>query len=443
MRFLKEHAVGLVGISLVTDDFQKAVIATKAIKKSLGLPVIWGGAHVNVCPEECLEYVDMICMGEGEEALLELVNSLSDNQKPEPAIKNIWFKTPGGEILRNELRDLTENLEQFPLADIDPVTSYQMNERVFDHPADRANRMEYSIMTSRGCPYGCCYCYNNYRRKHYQGKGRYVRLRSIENVIQELSIAKAAYKDLKKINFWDDSFLVRDKEEFKKFAELYNKYIGIPFFILAEPMAFDEEKIGILKGCGLSQIQIGIQTGSERINKEVYNRKISNRRVSEIARSIDRLGLAVKYDVIFNNPYETREDIIRTIRLFAEFPKPYFIQGYNLIFYPGTQITENALRDGFISARKDKDDFTTIQGEINTPLLSKRRSVISSRFYSVNYDSGAKEYLNYVFRLLGTRYISRGVIEYFIRSETIFKRFFLKFLTKGYFFLSRIKNMVG
>src|SRR3990172_10809851 len=90
---LREKKTALVGISLVTDDYYSAVVATKAIKRDLGLPVIWGGAHVNIKPDECLRHADMICRGEGEEALLELVRNMSAHDKNDTSIKNIWFKT--------------------------------------------------------------------------------------------------------------------------------------------------------------------------------------------------------------------------------------------------------------------------------------------------------------------------------------------------------------
>ena len=72
IQLLKQQRISLVGISLVTDNYYSAVILTKAIKKELAIPVIWGGAHVNVMPDECLRHADMICKGEGEEALLDL-----------------------------------------------------------------------------------------------------------------------------------------------------------------------------------------------------------------------------------------------------------------------------------------------------------------------------------------------------------------------------------
>ena len=69
---LKEQSVSLLGISLGTDNYEAAVMLTKTIKSQLSVPVIWGGAHPTIMPDECLKYADMVCRGEGEGALLEL-----------------------------------------------------------------------------------------------------------------------------------------------------------------------------------------------------------------------------------------------------------------------------------------------------------------------------------------------------------------------------------
>ncbi|MBU0683822.1 MAG: B12-binding domain-containing radical SAM protein, partial [Candidatus Omnitrophica bacterium] len=347
IRILKEKKIDFAGVSLVTDNFLSAVTLTKIIKEDLHIPVIWGGAHVNVMPEECLRYADMICLGEGEEALLEVANSISQN-KHNTEIKNIWFKDRGN-IIRNELRSLEENLDKYPFPDFDFDTQYFMNSEDFSQRSRQKKTLEYSLMTSRGCPYRCSYCYNSYRWKNYAGKGKYVRTRSIENVIEELVSAKQYFGKIERVNIWDDSFLVRDIDNLLKFKELYVRKINIPFFIMAEPMAFNEEKIKILKNSGLSEIQMGIQSGSERVNRDVYNRPISNEKILDISRVIHQLGIRVKYDIIFNNPYENKDDLLETIGLLRRFPKPFFLQGYNLIFYPGTEITETALKDQYIS----------------------------------------------------------------------------------------------
>ena len=81
VEIIHRENISLVGVSFVTDDYKSAVIVTEEIKEKVGIPVIWGGAHVNVRPEESLNYADMICLGEGEDALKELVRNISEYNK--------------------------------------------------------------------------------------------------------------------------------------------------------------------------------------------------------------------------------------------------------------------------------------------------------------------------------------------------------------------------
>ncbi len=437
---LCKRKVSLIGISLVTDDYKKAVILTKHLKQTMNIPVIWGGAHVNIIPEECLRHADMICLGEGEEALLDLVKNYSEGNF-DLSTKNIWFRTENG-VVRNELHNLEENLDKYPFPDFDLSTQYVMNEKGFENLAERHLNGEYSIMTSRGCPYSCYYCYNNYRRKQFKGKGKYLRKRSVENIIDELVIATTNFKSLRKINFWDDSFVTRNIEDFEKFRDLYTAKVGLPFFSLIEPMAFDFEKIKILKDSGLVALQLGIQTGSERINREVYNRHVTNQKVVEVARQIRELGIDVIYDVIFNNPYETEADVSETVKLFLQFPKPVSLQGFNLIFYPGTEITERALKDGYISLKEEAEDYSTIEGVKDSPTSMKGKSVISERFYRINYTSEGKEYWNTVLSLFALLHVPWGCMRFFGQSKTLLKRVLLRLFIKLYALAHSLKDAV-
>lgn len=431
VRMLAEKNTTLVGVSLVTDDYHSAVVVTKSIQSELGLPVVWGGAHVNVKPEESLRHADMICLGEGEEALLECVKKMSESPVLDTSIRNIWFRTEAG-IIRNELRPLEENLDKYPFPDFDLDSQYIMTKSGLDRVSEKHLNFEYNIMTSRGCPYSCFYCYNSYRRKQYSGKGKYLRARSIENVIEELSLARKMFKNLKEINFWDDSFVARRIEDFQLFGELYREKVNLPFFALIEPMAFNYAKIRLLRECGLSKLQIGIQSGSERVNREVYNRPVSNENVIEVAKTVHDMGIDVIYDLIFNNPYETKEDVYQTIRMLMQFPKPFILQGYNLIYYPGTVSTVNALKDGFISVKPDCDDFSTIQSREDSPLAMKGAGDVSSRFYSINYCSRDKEYLNSVIRLIAFYRVPRAVAKFFAASETPINKVMLRLLLQTY-----------
>jgi radical SAM superfamily enzyme YgiQ (UPF0313 family) len=259
-----------------------------------------------------------------------------------------------------------------------------------------------------------------------------LRARSVANVILELSQAKRVFRDLRSINFWDDSFVARPLSDFEEFRRLYRSEVNLPFFALIEPMAFNRDKIKLLRECGLSSLQVGIQTGSERINREIYNRQVSNTSVLAMAQNLHDLGIAVIYDIIFNNPYETRADLTETLSLLLSFPRPFLVQGFNLIFYPGTALTEKALKDGYITAKDDAEDFSTIEGKSDSPVKMMGSAEISGRFYSINYSSREKEYQNALIALLAYHYVPHGLIRFFRQSETPLKRLLLKLFTRFY-----------
>ena len=442
IRGLKEKKISFVGISLVTDNYSSSVLLTGEIKKKMpNIPVIWGGAHVNVMPEESLNHADMICLGEGEEALLELVRNMSGGDKVDTSIKNIWFNTDRG-IVRNELRPLEENLDKYPFPDLDLSNMYVMNESSFETMNEGHIGHEFSIMASRGCPYSCTYCYNNYRRRQYKGKGKYLRIRSIENVIEELAIAKRTFKGIRKIKFMDDSFVARKMDDFEKFKVLYLENIDLPFYALAEPMAFELNKIRLLRECGLSELQVGLQSGSERTNREEYNRKISNQKILQMMQSVNSLGISVIYDLIFNNPYETPKDLIETIDFLLKLPEPFILQGFNLIFYPGTEITDRALKDGYISLEEADNKFLTITASEDSPISMRGKSDVSGRFYKVNYSSRENEYYNSVISLMTYNYVPRFIIRFFRISDKGLMLMLLRLFCKTYSVAQYLKKLM-
>ena len=92
----------LIGISLMTNYFDNVVQLTLALKNHTRIPILWGGIHPSVRPEECLKYADMVCIGEGEEALVELAKRMNEGQNCYD-VKNIWFKGKGN-LITNQLR---------------------------------------------------------------------------------------------------------------------------------------------------------------------------------------------------------------------------------------------------------------------------------------------------------------------------------------------------
>ena len=223
----------LVMFSVFTYSYNWACSIAKELKRHSDVPVIFGGIHVSSVPDVVIknDFVDMICIGEAEEAVVELAEALSE-QKTYYHIKNLWFKD-NGQIIKNDLRSLANDLDSRPFPD----------KKLFLTEFPIFN--EYTIMTGRGCPYSCSFCFNSFYKEIYNGKGKYYRRRSVENVILELIDAKKKYK-IKKVHFFDDIFTI-DRPWLLKFLMQYKKKIKLPFQCLAHFDTVDRPLLVLLK----------------------------------------------------------------------------------------------------------------------------------------------------------------------------------------------------
>jgi radical SAM superfamily enzyme YgiQ (UPF0313 family) len=200
------------------------------------------------------------------------------------------------------------------------------------------------MITTRGCPFYCSYCGNSVFINVY---GENVRERSVENVIAELKeVKKNPY--LLYINIEDDCFFVHDRKWIRRFCEEYKKYINLPFMVRVIPTMIDREKLFMLREAGLSWVIMGIQSGSDHVNFDIYNRKIRFSSVMKAAEIISETKVAPFYEMIVDNPYEKEEDEMETINAMAGVKKPYAISLAHLTFFPGAPITERATKDDAI-----------------------------------------------------------------------------------------------
>lgn len=351
----------LIGISVYTNYLDRVIQLTKELKLKLSAPIIWGNIHPTVRPEESLEYVDIVCLGEGEEALLELANKLNQGENIYD-IRNLWFKKDG-QIIKNEVRPLIKNLDSLPICDFDLNDDYVLHVDKFRRvdfttfkefsslcfDKNHELKISFGILASRGCPHACTYCGNNARKKMYSGQ-LYLRFRSPENVVRELEIRKERYPFINMISFIDDVFVAQTNERIERFCRLYKEKIGLPFHCFASPAALNEEKLAMLVDAGLEHIGIGIQSGSNSVQK-LYKRYINSDRVLQTARIVEKyIGKIAPpcYDIIVDNPYEKNDDKLATLKLLTKMPSPYRLSLFSLVFYPGTELNVLAKKDGIL-----------------------------------------------------------------------------------------------
>lgn len=354
----------LILVSFLSEAYLRAVRLTTHVRERLNIPVVWGGLHATVDPERCMEHVDILCRGEGDEALPEFI-SLFARGKPVHEVQNFWVRRNGA-IHRNEMRPLLQDLDSLPWPDYELEDHFVRDDddRIRPMTVDRMMRFHnamplgfhnYAATTARGCAQVCSYCYNSSFKEMFKGQRR-LRFRSIEDVVDEIRYRLDQYPFFQSFIFADDDLFLRSKDDLQLLADLIREklphVVERTFWCCAATLpVINEEKLDILVPAGLRAIMIGVQTGSERVNLDIYNRRFKNSLFYEKAELIDRKfhkQLIIMLDFMIYCPYETEEDIAETVKLLCTMPDWFVPNIYRFTFYPGTPIYERALAEGKI-----------------------------------------------------------------------------------------------
>jgi radical SAM superfamily enzyme YgiQ (UPF0313 family) len=331
----------ILGLSAFTISYPDALEAAKVVKNRLHIPVIMGGVHATSTPETVLaeSCIDYVCVGEGIEALPELLATLDQEGDPS-GIPNIWLKR-NGQIVRTDLRPLFQDFDRLPLPDKTPF-----------YTAQPISKDEYSIITTYGCAYQCTYCVNNLLRRIYQGKGKYLRRRSVANVLGELEWAKREFRP-KRVLFCDDYF-ASDKSWLREFAAGYKGRIRLPFTAVAHPERIDEETASLLKDCGCRYLIMGNQSVNPEIRQDILNRRGRIEDVERAARVCRGMGLKFSLDQLMNVPFDRLENQDDALEFYNRL-RPNAVNAYWLQYFPGTEIIDHGIRAGVFDERHVAD----------------------------------------------------------------------------------------
>jgi len=330
---IRNEKPDLIGFSVLTPLYNWAISVSTHLKEGNRVPIVFGNVHPTVIPEFVManDCVDFVVRGEGEYALAGLINSIVNKDKDYAKIKNLCYKTEKG-LVCNPLGDLISDLDSLPY----PDKKITLNEMPF-------NKDIYYCLTERGCPYSCNFCHNEVMRKLYYGHGSWVRRRSAQNVIEELRITKK--QGYRFVHFDDDCF-VNSYVWVEDFVALYKKYIKLPFQINVRFRNITKKIASLLADAGCLSVKVGIQTTSDRLLEEICNR-VPDENVFEAARELKKRKIIIKVDTMIHLPTQRKEDIIEDI-LFYNKLRPDFIGLFNLIYFPGSKITDFARLNGFI-----------------------------------------------------------------------------------------------
>lgn len=338
----------VIGFSSMTGyaDMTKALVdRIREISPSSYL--VWGGIHPIIHPEDAIaSNVDAICNGEGEFAFDEFFDAYKAG-RDFTDVKNFWFKSKSGDVVRNGFRPLMTGEDMEGL----PFPKYGENEWIYKKgeglvPVTVAdylatNGLGYNAIWSIGCPFHCTYCGNT---KFIANDPKYKKLRhpSARYCIDEIKAAVQKHPHISTVNFHDDSFMAVPYRDLEKFAELWHDEVKLPFSVFGViPNYVKKEKFEILTWAGMNRIRMGIQTGSERI-LEFYKRPTPVKRIKEAAEVCasfaPKYHIPPAYDIITDNPVETREDVIETLEVLYELARPFTLNLFSLKVIPNTEM---------------------------------------------------------------------------------------------------------
>lgn len=403
VELIAEQAPVLVGFGFGAPYLGVVSEVTRRLGERCDVPVLWGGVHPTVCPDECITEADYVCVGEGEHATVELCRALVDGA-PTGEIPGLW--TRRGEIIEEgPPRPLLQDLDALPL----PAYLYDDTFLVEDGRCVQGDPIvetaEYRIYPARGCPYQCTYCHAHVLRRITKGTpGRFYRYRSVESVIGELEAALRLLPRIRRVKFDSDVFAF-PPSWIGEFSEAYRARVGIPFELLTYPGELDEADLLLLKGAGLRKIQTGIQSGSDRELAESYGRKSTAGDILDLSAKASRVGLEVAYDLIFDNPMAGESDKRSVVELLLKLQRPFNIYLYSLTLFPRTRLAEEFLVKGLVGPED-------IEG----------RATKSFRQFRLSFDwvrEPEEEFWIALTILAAKRYVPRAVVRRLMESRTL------------------------
>lgn len=358
---IKENNPDLIGFSSTSPmfPFVRKYVSWLA-ESEIKAPVICGGIHPTVAPEETIKVdgIDMICRGEGEDAMSELCRELESGGDISN-IRNLWVKN-NGSVTKNPLRPIIDDLDKLPLPD----------RSIFDYEnlyTEREGKL--CFLVSRGCPYNCTYCCNQLIRSIYGSEGKKIRFRSVDSVITEIKQLLEQYPAFNMLNFDDDILFLR-KDWSEEFAEKYSKEINLPFICNARANLTNKALVDLLKKAGCCHVKFGLESGNEYLSNKILNRNLTNDQIKKAFALCRDAGLITESFNMVGIPYDTPSTILDTIKLNAVI-KVDRMQVSIYQPYIGTKLAELCKTQVSSMPEELKPDWFTPTLELNTVSISQ------------------------------------------------------------------------
>lgn len=323
---------------------------------------IVGGVHATIAPDEVISnsYVNAICIGQGEKAWEEFLECFK-RRKSITGIQNLWVKN-GATIVKNPQRLLLSE---------DELWREGLDESVFDDrhylkPFDGKLYLRGAVELSRGCPYHCSYCVNSTLQSMSKGLGKFVCIRPLESAKQRILQLKD--RGMEMLQFQDECFLSIPRDRLEQFCKWYGEVIRLPMLIQTRPESVTEEKIKMIAHMKVPvQISLGVESGSERVLREICNRSLTPEKIRSAFSIIRKYNLRSNAYTMIGLPTETRAEVFETIKLIREIQPDISIMS---VFYPfrGVPLWKYCVERGFIDGTEKASTFTGLSVLRNQPM---------------------------------------------------------------------------
>jgi anaerobic magnesium-protoporphyrin IX monomethyl ester cyclase len=331
-----------VGITCSTGRMiHSALEVAKAVREINGeLPIVWGGPHPTLLPEQTLQnpLVDIVVVNEGDKTLLELVEALS-SKKSLSDIKGIGYKE-NGRTRVNDVTPLIKDLDSLPifpyhLLDISKYSTLNIN-----------NLGSIDLLTSRGCSYKCAFCSVPLTSQ------RLWRGLSVDKILENIVFLQDKY-DIKTFYFVDDNFMV-DLKRVERLLDALNSadiniFWGTQGVHINTINQMSTQMLDKIERSGCVELSIGVESANSRILKMI-DKKIDVKDVLDANDKLAGRNFAVKYNMIIGFPGETIDEIKNTVELtlkLADKNKNAWFPFNIFTPFPGTPMFIKAVKHGF------------------------------------------------------------------------------------------------
>jgi anaerobic magnesium-protoporphyrin IX monomethyl ester cyclase len=413
-RKVDDFAPDLIAVSVVEDTWVQGRTLVESVADRPAR-VIVGGVFPTLAPEIPIAHpdVDMICIGEGEHAIIEVAYTLMKGGDPSH-IRNLWVKQADGSITKNQVRPPIE-LDDVPYGDFDLFE----RERFFRPMQGHVVRMA-PIETDRGCPYKCRFCeapslVGLYKEAtgHY-----YFRRKSWAKVREEIELYRDRY-GVEYIYFNAETFLAMSEKEFDEFIRIYET-IRLPFWMQTRVETFTQRRIAELERVNCNRISIGLEHGNQDFRKHIVGKGFSNQQIIDVFRMLDQSSIPVTINNIIGFPGETRELIFDTIELNRELGTDS-VNAFIFTPYRGTAMYNDALSSGYITNTADFTNSNVISSMLTMPTITQEEMLGLVRTFSLYVKFPREEWPEIA---IAERFTPEGDAKFRELSKRYYERFF-------------------